>query len=137
MNKLIYKNAIKDYFAGKKGILCVYLFGSVAANKDNPYSDVDIAVLYDDSVASSEYTDEQINLSVELSRILDRNADIIILNNASPYLKFQIIQKAVRVYENPARNNRAFEARSLIEYFDFLPLKNMLEASLIRKIKEA
>ena len=137
MSKLACENCIKGYFSGIKGVLCAYLFGSVAADKDNPYSDVDIAVLYDDSVAPSEYTDKQIDLSVELSRLLDRNVDIIILNNAGPFLKFQVIQNGARVYENPARNSRAFEAYSLIEYFDFLPLKNMLESSLIRRIKEA
>lgn len=137
MSQSRYENTLKEFFSGKEGILCAYLFGSIAADKDNLYSDVDIAVLYGDSVAPSEYTDKQIDLSVELSRLLDRNVDIIILNNAGPYLKFQVIKGGIRVYEEPKRNNRAFEARSMLEYFDFLPVKNMLEASLIRNIRGA
>ncbi len=132
-----YKQALAEYFSRKEEVLCVYLFGSQAVGKQNAYSDVDIAVLYDESIPASEYTDGQISLSIDLSRLLGKNIDIIILNKAAPYLKFQIIQNGVRVYEKPARTDRTFEAHSIIEYFDFLPIKNLLESAMIKRIKEA
>ncbi|MDP2913009.1 MAG: nucleotidyltransferase domain-containing protein [Candidatus Omnitrophota bacterium] len=137
MSRARYEDTLKEFFSDKEEVVCVYLFGSAAARKGNFYSDVDIAVLYDNSVVRSEYTDKQIDLSVELSRLLDRNVDIIILNNAGPYLKFQVIKSGIRVYEDQKRDNRTFEARSIVEYFDFLPVKNMLEASVIKNIRGA
>ena len=137
MNKPNFKDTLKNYFADKTEVSCAYLFGSAACGKENAYSDVDIAILYDDTVSFSEYTDRQIALIVELSQLLDRNVDIVILNRAAPYLKFQAIKEGVRIYENPARQGRAFEARSIVEYFDFLPVKNLLESSLIKRTKEA
>ena len=128
---------LKDYFDTKPEALCVYLFGSAAKGKENIYSDIDVAVLYDNSVSTSEYADKQIAVSVELSRLLNRDVDAIILNQASPYLKFQIFRDGSRVYENPKRSDRAFEAHSIIEYFDFLPIKNLLESALIKRLKEA
>ena len=137
MTKADYKNILEEYFSTKPEVLCVYLFGSAAKGKENVHSDIDIAVLYDDSILTSEYADKQIAVSVELSRLLNRNVDIIILNQAGPYLKFQIFRDGVRVYEHPKRSDREFEAHSIIEYFDFLPIKNLLESSLIKRLKEA
>lgn len=136
MLKPDYKKMLNEYFRNKPNILCVYLFGSVANAKESPSSDVDIAVLYNNSVSASKYTDQQIDTSIDLSLLLDKNVDVIILNRAAPYLKFQIIQKGIRVYENPKRESRIFEARSILEYFDFEPIKNLLELSLIKRIKE-
>lgn len=136
-NKKNYEKILKDYFLDKPGVLCAYLFGSVAREKEHSYSDMDIAVLYDDSILPSEYADRQITLSVDLSQLLNRNVDMVILNRASPYLKFQIIREGIRIYESPKRKDRSFEAHSIIEYFDFLPIKNLLEASLLKRLKEA
>lgn len=136
-DKKDYKNILKDYFLNKPEVLCIYLFGSVAREKEHSYSDIDMAVLYDDSVPPSSYADRQITFSVEMSQLLDKNVDILILNRASPYLKFQIFREGIRIYENQKRKDRSFEAHSILEYFDFLPIKNLLEASLIKRIKEA
>jgi len=73
---------------------------------------------------------------VDLCELLCLNVDIIVLNQAAPYLRFQVIQNGVKVYENPKRKDRAFEARSIVEFFDFLPLKNLLESSVLKRIKE-
>ena len=132
-----YKEALTEYFSKREEVLCAYLFGSQARGRGNSHSDVDIAILYDESIPPAEYTDRQITLSIEISQQLDKNTDIIILNRASPYLKFQVIREGARIYEKPTRVGRAFEARSIIEYFDFLPVKNLLESALIKRIKEA
>jgi len=131
-----YSEKLKNYFSAIPEILCVYLFGSTAKDKDSIHSDVDIAILYDGSVAPTEYTDRRVALSVELNPLLGKNVDIVILNRASPYLKFQALREGIAVYESPTRKNRSFEARSIIEYFDFLPIKRFLEASLMKEVRE-
>ena len=132
-----YKDVLREYFLNKPEVLCIYIFGSVAKEKEHLYSDIDIAALYDNSVLPSEYTENQVALSVELSQLLNKNVDVVILNRASPYLKFQIIREGFRVYESKNRKDRSFEAHSIIEYFDFLPIKNLLETSMIKRLKEA
>lgn len=130
-----YKNIFNKYFSNRPEVLCVYLFGSAAKEKENVYSDIDVAILYNNSIPSKEYTDRQITLSIELGQLLGREVDVIILNHTAPYLKFQVIKEGIRVYESPARKDRAFEAHSIIDYFDFLPVKNLLESSIIKRIK--
>ncbi len=45
------KNTIRNYFSKQKHVLCVYLFGSAITGKENKFSDVDIAVLFDSSIS--------------------------------------------------------------------------------------
>jgi len=72
----------------------------------------------------------------ELSRILDKNIDIVVLNSANSFLKFQIIKSGLRLCEDKERKSRGFEARAIMEYFDFLPIRNRLEEALVNNIKE-
>ena len=129
------KKVIRDYFTGQKDALCVYLFGSVAAGRENRFSDVDIAVLFDEHVSHEEYSRRVLSMMDELSGLLDKDVDIVVLNDAASFLKFQIIKSGMRIYERPDRHSRGFESAAVIEYFDFFPIRNKLETALISGIR--
>jgi uncharacterized protein len=129
------KKAIVNYMVKEKGILCVYLFGSAASGKENRFSDIDIAVLFDDNVDRQSYCEHALSVMDGLSAALDKNVDIVVLNTANSFLKFRIIKSGVRLYERPDRGSRSFEARSVVEYFDFSPIREMLEKALVSNIK--
>ncbi len=128
---------ISNVFKKESAILAAYLFGSYISGNPNRYSDIDIAVLFDNAVNPKEYTDKQIDMVVDLSRLLGREADVIILNRAGSFLKYNVLKNGLRVYERPDRNGRSFEARAMVEYFDFLPIKNRIEEGILSKIKKA
>jgi predicted nucleotidyltransferase len=131
------RETVRSYFAQQENILCAYLFGSFAARKENKFSDIDIAVLFDELMPRKEYSRLILSMMDSLSLILDRNVDIVVLNNADSFLKFQVIKKGERIYERPDRRKRDFEAMAVIEYFDFLPVRERLEAAVISGIKGA
>lgn len=131
------KNITRNYFSAHKEVLCVYLFGSAAKGKENKFSDVDIAVLFDFAVDQEQYSQKKLSIMDNLSRSFDRNVDVVVLNEASSFLKFQIIKNGLRIYEHPKRTTRDFEARAIMEYFDYLPIRQKLEEALIAAIKEA
>lgn len=128
-------NTIKDYFTTQEKVQCVYLFGSTTTGKNNKFSDVDVGILFDRGLAEEQYTNRQLALMDKLSQLLKRDVDVIILNKASSFLKFQIIKNGTRIYERPDRTEHSFEARAIMEYFDFLPVRRKLEKSLINRIK--
>lgn len=121
----------------ESGVLAAYLFGSYAGGNPHKYSDIDIAVLFDRTVSSEDYTDKQIDLTVNLGRLLGREADVVVLNRAGSFLKYNVLKNGLRVYEKPDRSERGFEARAIVEYFDFLPIKNRIEEGILSKIKRA
>jgi len=51
-------------------IIAFYLFGSYAAGRPMPSSDVDLAVLLDESVNKEDYLMERLNLMGKVSTIL-------------------------------------------------------------------
>ena len=83
---------LQSYFSKRKEVLCVYLFGSVAAGRENRFSDIDVAVLFDPAMPEANYTQQQLALMDELSRLLHRDVDVVLLNKASIFLKFQVLR---------------------------------------------
>lgn len=131
------KNIIHSYFIKQKDVLCVYLFGSVAAGKEHRFSDVDIGVLFDESVNEKIYFDRKLSIINNMSQCLNRNVDVVILNEVDTFLKFQVLKNGIRIYERLDRYEHNFEAEALLEYFDFLPIRKRMEEDLIKRIKEA
>ena len=129
------KNALKDYFSTQKEILCVYLFGSQARGRVNTYSDIDIAVLFEPNLTQEERTERRLSLMDNLSSILDKDVDVVVLNEASSFLRFQVIKEGRRIYERSDRSEHSFEARAIVEYFDFLPIRRRLETAMLNNIK--
>lgn len=129
------KDKIRDYFSHQEKVVCVYLFGSTAKDKENKFSDVDIAVLLDVEADREGYTRRHLFFMDELSRILDKDVDVVVLNEAASFLKFHIIKEGIKVYERTDRVEHNFEARTIVEYLDFLPIRRRLEAALINNIR--
>lgn len=130
-------NLIKDYAMHDNSILAIFLFGSQVKGKTNKYSDIDIGILFDEKIKKENYTDTQISIITNLTDRLNKEVDVIILNKASLFLKYYILKDGVKIYERAGREEHNFEAISILQYFDFLPIKNRIENGLLRKIKEA
>lgn len=129
------EDILKAYFPKYKEVLCVYLFGSIAVGKQRPSSDVDLAILFDFRVPESDYAQRQLTFMDEISRLLDRNVDVVVLNRTSSFLKFHVIQVGKRIYERSDRAEHHFEAYTIAEYLDFLPIQKRLEAALVHHLK--
>lgn len=96
-------------------IKLLYIFGSYAQNKNNKNSDLDIAVLLEDGY------NPIIKLSIigDLVGIFKRDdIDLVILNNANPVLRHQIIKYGKILYEDREETKVNFEVKALKEYMD-------------------
>lgn len=131
----VIKDKIKDYFSHQETVICVYLFGSTAKGKENKFSDVDIAVLFNADTCKETYTQRRLDIMDKLSRILDKDVDVVLLNEAASFLKFHIIKEGIRIYERADRADHGFEAKTIVEYLDFLPIRKRSETSLINNIR--
>lgn len=114
-------NEVKECICNKINILLeqfdiklIYIFGSYAKGTNNKNSDVDIAVLLD------KYTPyDKINLISELVGILNRSdIDVVILNDANPILKFQVIKYGKIIYMVSEYEKVIFESKTMDEYMD-------------------
>jgi len=122
--------AIRAVSKKEKGILFCYLFGSFAYGKTNSQSDVDIAV-YLDPRRCKDFFETRLILMEKFSRKTGKDVEVIILNDAAPFMKYVVIQEGITVFEvnKPARFN--FELKALNEYFDFKPFMDRYEQKIL------
>ena len=116
--KLYQKKIIAEYCREHEEIVASYLFGSYAVEKQNPQSDVDIAIL----LATGCTDFDLIDCIVSLEHLLQVSVDVVILNRAGEVLKFQVRLNGVLLYERDENVRKEFEVKSRKYYEDFLYL---------------
>ncbi|MEH7454661.1 type VII toxin-antitoxin system MntA family adenylyltransferase antitoxin [Gottfriedia acidiceleris] len=90
----------------------IILFGSAAQDRMRPDSDIDIAYLSDAKL--SHY--ERFLLSQELANLLNKNVDLIDLNNASTVFQAEIIHNGKVIYCSDDERRINFEIKILKMY---------------------
>lgn len=106
-------------------VVFAYLFGSHAAGKPHRFSDVDVAVLLEDSVTQHDYLDRSLGLAGLLSDGAGvGNVEVLVLNDAPLPLVGRAIQQRRVLYscDEPAR-----------VYFESLKLRQFLDFELMMK----
>ena len=95
-----------------------YLFGSHARGQANAHSDVDVAVLAPD-VRPSDRLDLRLRLMSRLSRIVEAEADVIVLDESPLTLSGRVIRDGHVVYSRDDDLRADYESRIFRQYADF------------------
>ncbi|HLK12295.1 MAG TPA: nucleotidyltransferase domain-containing protein [Candidatus Binatia bacterium] len=109
----------------------VYAFGSAASGVTGPLSDVDVAVLLDAPLA----WDAERELRGRLGMLVPR-LDLVILNEASPALRFEVVTSGRCLLARDAREQAEFEIVSLSRFLDFQPVRRVQQEYLRARLEE-
>ena len=116
------------------GITSAYLFGSHAEHRAHRESDVDVGILLDRTVYSSEEArfDERVRLSAWLGAELRASiVDVVVLNDAPPGLASRIVTKGLAVYCASPDVDHAFRRDVQLRAADLEPfLRRMRQLKL-------
>ncbi len=127
------------FFQNRDEVLLAYLFGSVAEDKQNKLSDLDIAVLVEGDKLGK--LDEQpfgyqVSAMTDLISLLKTNdVDLVILNYATPLLSHEVIKYGEVIFCRDEEMRIQFEVRTLQQYIDTKPLRDIQHEYLVRRIK--
>jgi predicted nucleotidyltransferase len=124
------ERVLLDYLKGRREIVLAYLFGSFVEKQGSDFSDIDIAVVTDDSFEEKAEGPGRYGyaslLSTELSHLLKYpEIDLSILNQASPLLQKIVISKGKLIYARSEKERIAFETAALSRYADTEPLRRI------------
>jgi predicted nucleotidyltransferase len=113
-----------------------YVYGSVARGAVTPFSDVDIALVLNESLPSHE----RLNLELEIESAIEdasglRGLDVRAINQAPLLVRGKVVQEGVRLYEHDRTRRVAFEVETRKRYFDFAPVARRLQAAFLEKIQ--
>lgn len=88
-----YENEVKEFLQKQDQVELAYLFGSVALQKEGKLSDIDLAILLNESLDKKERFNLKLRLISGLEDILKTNLlDLVIMNDAPVSLNFEIIK---------------------------------------------
>lgn len=93
--------------------------GSQAEGRAKPYSDIDIAVLFDPELSKSERFNLKVEIISKLTKILGtENIDLIDLNSAPPLFAYEAIKQRSELFISDEKVRIEFETGVLERYFD-------------------
>ena len=95
MNYKKIKNEIINYFKEQPEIVTIYLFGSTVSSSNKKSKDIDIALLIKNKFKENI---DSLSIMTDLSSILNKDVDIIIMNDASPLLSYEIRKKGKIIF---------------------------------------
>ena len=98
------------------------LFGSIATDEQSPISDIDIAVYVDETKVDDLFKFQLKLLGAFNDCFKTDEIDLVILNEAPPALKYEIIKKGILVFCRNENVYDEFYLRAMKEYFDFYPI---------------
>jgi predicted nucleotidyltransferase len=115
------KQRLPEIFAAFPEARAVYLFGSYARGKANEHSDLDLAVFLKTGTAR--------RIKLDLLTVLAGqgfcDVDLVLLNDASPLLRFEAVKYNRLIYRAVGFDAAGFYSRIIREYLDIEPFLNL------------
>ena len=105
---------IKKLAVDQKKIVAVYIFGSVATEKDRKGSDVDLAVLVRGHMRGLE----RIKMETSLSNLLGKDVDLTVFGETTSLLQHQILKYGKLVCEIDPEQRVEQEVAARSNYLD-------------------
>ena len=107
------------------------IFGSVARAEAGRKSDVDVGVRF--QVPSRVLLSR---LEVDLSRALNREVEVIALDDAPPLLRFEIARDGKVLVERKPHAWADFRARAMVDWWDWAPLARRIHAAAAARLRK-
>lgn len=105
-----------DKLVNKYKITLIVLFGSYAEGKVREDSDIDIGIYLEDKISVKEET----NLIEDMVHAFKRdNIDLVILNTASPVLRFEVVRNGKLLFERTPGDFLQFKLLSMKRYWEY------------------
>lgn len=95
------------------------LFGSQVKGGGNEKSDVDVAVFLEESFKDTLQT--KLSLIEALEKVLQKEIDVTVLNEAGSVLKYQVAKNGEMIFESRKGEYKKFVFAARKEFFDFQP----------------
>lgn len=119
----------------KYPIKLAYLFGSRAKGTENAMSDIDIALMFNNSYYAMDEAFVRGYIIEEGKSYFNSEVDIVSLDKTSLALKYEVIKDGVILKDTVDSTRADFESLALREYFDFRYYAETYNESMIRDIK--
>jgi uncharacterized protein len=119
------------YLEAHPAVLAAVVFGSAAAGRLRPDSDLDLALLFANDHVPDAFA--ALELRAALEQRASRDVDLIVLNQASPILAFQAAKKGRLIVCKDAGADQHYLVRLITEYADFKRIRRPIEEVVLKR----
>jgi predicted nucleotidyltransferase len=125
------------YFKGADEVSALYIFGSAGKGRATRESDVDLAVLIDESkLKRRNFELLKRKYYAASPKFSLRPVDIVVFNTAPPFLKYQILKTGRILFDRKRRLRVRFTERAITEYLDYKPIEDIYLKSIAKRFRE-
>lgn len=119
------------------GVVAAYLIGSRARGTAGPLSDLDLAVLHSADLDTRSRLDLRLKLMADAGAALGTTEiDVLLLNGAPALIRHRALREGMVLVDNDPAARVAFYVRTLNDYVDTEPLRQLVSERLRTSIKE-
>lgn len=128
---------LKPVLRPRREIAAAYLYGSFAKGVAGRLSDVDVAVLLDESITLKDSPfGYKAELLTDLMQALHTNSvDLLIANNAPPFLRFQIARYGRLIFSRTEALRIEFQVKAITKYDDIKRLLDIQNRYLSERLR--
>lgn len=127
----VLRQLLADYARSIEGLDLLFLFGSHASGRARAESDVDIALSFTHEMIPE--AEKRIELIGSLSDQLGREVDLVVLNQASPILKMQVLRNGEKLFERDRRAYSDFFVKTVNEYDYLKRVRHVNEQKMLER----
>lgn len=125
------------FFKGRSEVVFAYLFGSISRGTAGELSDIDLAVFIGPpGLPQTGNYGYQSDLSVELQALLEKEVDLVLLNDASAALRYRVLRDGCLIFCRSEKERRLFHERAVMQYLDLQPLLRVQRHYLHKRLAE-
>ncbi len=125
--------SIQAQIAAHPHIIVAYLFGSQTTGQARLNSDVDVAILLEQTDRWSQF-EERLRLIDELESLIYKKVDVVVLNHAPPLLAQQVLLQKRLLFERDINKRIEFEVTASKIYADLKPMYEFFWQNLLQKV---
>lgn len=119
---------LRSFFKDRNDVSLVLMFGSFVRGEMTVDSDIDVGIYFQ---SSPDFY--QVNVIKEdLSALLKRDVDVVVLNDASPVIKMQVLKKGILVLEASKNNFSEFYGDTVKQYDDLKQIRKKCEDNILK-----
>lgn len=123
--------AVVDLLEDRFGLDALWLFGSVAAGRARPDSDLDLAALFQRRPTGLELLEAQ----GELGALVGRPVDLVDLDGDAPILAMQVLRHGTLLLDRAPERRIAFAAHTPMRYEDLKIVRREAERALLERVR--
>ena len=111
----VFIRVLKEVLEKDKNVIFAYLFGSQVSGLATEKSDVDVAIYFKFPPRGMK----KLDYAVRIENLVKKEIDLVVLNEASPFLRFHILRTGVPLVVKNSEILAKFKEKAMRDYDEY------------------